>query len=80
MRTKLYVTDEQKSELIELLLKIKDLNLDVDTLIDQAKSIYDKLSEMGFDSSVKEGIGGKISVFFSELIASIKNFFSSLFS
>lgn len=74
------LTDEQKSELIELLLKIKDLNLDVDTLIDQAKSIYDKLSEMGFDSSVKEGISGKISVFFSELIASIKNFFSGLFS
>lgn len=74
------LTDEQKSELIELLLKIKDLNLDVDTLIDQAKSIYDKLSEMGFDSSVKEGIGTKISTFFSELITSIKNFFSGLFS
>ena len=71
---------EEKSELIELMLKIKDLDLDVDSLLSQAESIYKKLSDMGFDSSSASGIGEKIGDFFSGIIDAIKEFFSGLFS
>lgn len=74
------LTAEEKSELMELMLKIKDLNLDVDSLLSQAESIYNKLSEMGFDSSSVDGIGDKIGNFFSGLIDAIKDFFAGLFS
>ncbi len=73
------LTDEQKSELIDLMLKIKDLNLDVDSLIEQAQSVYDNLSGMGFDCAKGEGIAAKFGSFFSDLIASIKEFFAGLF-
>lgn len=74
------LTAEEKSELMELMLKIKDLNLDVDSLLSQAESIYNKLSEMGFDSASVNGIGDKIGNFFSGIIDAIKEFFAGLFS
>lgn len=74
------LTAEEKSELMELMLKIKDLNLDVDSLLSQAESIYNKLSEMGFDSSSVDGIGDKIGNFFSGIMDAIKDFFAGLFS
>ncbi len=74
------LTAEEKSELIELMLKIKDLDLDVDSLLSQAESIYKKLSDMGFDSEAASGIGEKIGKFFSGIIDAIKEFFSGLFS
>ena len=74
------LSDEEKSQLIELMLKIKDLDLDVDSLLDQAKSIYDKLSNMGFDVSSGDGLIAKIGDFFSGIVDAIKDFFSGLFS
>lgn len=74
------LTDEEKSDLIDLLLKIKDLDLDVDSLLTQAQSIYDKLADMGIDTSVGSGIGAKLSEFFSGIADAIKSFFSSIFS
>lgn len=74
------LTNEEKSDLIDLLLKIKDLDLDVDKLLEQAKSIYDNLSKWGIDTSSADGIGAKIGQFFSNIFDSIKNFFANLFS
>ena len=70
------LTDEEKSNLIDLMLKIKDLNLNADDLMSQAQSIYDKISDLGIDTSTGSGIGK----FFSGIFESIKDFFSDTFS
>ena len=69
------LTEDQKAQLLELLKKIGDLELDVDSLVNQAKSIYDKIENLGAD-----GIFDKIGSFFSNLFSSIADFFENLFS
>ena len=69
------LTEDQKAQLLELLKKIGDLDLDVDSLVNQAKSIYDKIENLGAD-----GIFDKIGSFFSNLFSSIADFFENLFS
>lgn len=59
-------------ELVKLLMKIKDLDLDLDSIMSQAKSLYDKLSEMG-DA---QGFFDKIAGFFQSMI----DFFKGLFA
>ena len=49
--------------------------LDVDNLVNQAKSIYDKIENLGAD-----GIFDKIGSFFSNLFSSIADFFKNLFN
>lgn len=63
------LTEDQKAQLLELLKKIGDLDLDVDSLVNQAKSIYDKIENLGAD-----GIFDKIGSFFSNLFSSIADF------
>lgn len=70
------LTEEQKQQLIDLLMKISELDLDVDQLMSQAQSIYDKISEMDFDS---DGFWDGVADFFSDLWDSIVEFFSGLF-
>ena len=69
------LTEDQKAQLLELLKKIGDLDLDVDSLVNQAKSIYDKIENLGAD-----GIFDKIGSFFSNLFSSIADFFKNLFN
>lgn len=52
------LTEEQKEQLLDLLKKIGNLDLDVDSLVNQAKSIYDKIENLGAD-----GIFDKIGSF-----------------
>ena len=59
------LTEEQKEQLLDLLKKIGNLDLDVDNLVNQAKSIYDKIENLGAD-----GIFDKIGSFFSNLFPS----------
>jgi len=47
----------------------------VDSLVNQAKSIYDKIENLGAD-----GIFDKIGSFFSNLFSSIADFFKNLFN
>ena len=69
------LTEEQKEQLLDLLKKIGNLDLDVDSLVNQAKSIYDKIENLGAD-----GIFDKIGIFFSNLFSSIADFFKNLFN
>ncbi|MBU9743534.1 DUF1002 domain-containing protein [Lachnospiraceae bacterium ASD3451] len=70
------LSDHDKQQLLALMKKFSELDIDVDTLLNQAKDIYDKLSgldlDLHFDNS---GIGA----FFSNIWNAIKNFFASLF-
>lgn len=69
------LTEEQKEQLLDLLKKIGNLDLDVDSLVNQAKSIYDKIENLGAD-----GIFDKIGSFFFNLFSSIADFFKNLFN
>jgi uncharacterized protein YpuA (DUF1002 family) len=63
------MTDEEKDELVNMLLKISKLDIDVDALLDQAKSLYDKIKV----SDDPQGLIAKI-------LESIREFFKNLFN
>lgn len=63
------MTDEEKDELTSVLLKISKLDIDVDSLIDQAKSLYDQIKK-------SDDVQG----FFAKIFQSIRNFFKNLFN
>jgi uncharacterized protein YpuA (DUF1002 family) len=63
------MTDEEKDELVSMLLKISKLDIDVNALLDQAKSLYDKIKV----SDDPQGLIAKI-------LESIRSFFKNLFS
>lgn len=67
------LTDEQKAKLLEVLKKIGALDLDWNTLKNQASDLYDRLDELGLLSN--SGIGAKIKSLFQSII----DFFKSLF-
>lgn len=69
------LTDEEKQKLIALLKKIANLDLDVDSLVSQAKSIYNKLADMGIDLKDEE-VQKDVGNFFTRLIQMIKDFFA----
>lgn len=58
------LNEDQKQKLLDLLMKISDLDLDVDSLLSQAKSVYDKIADMDFDT---KGFFEKIGDFFTGL-------------
>lgn len=65
------LTDEQIAELVNLLKKISELDIDVDALLNQAKGIYEKLKSMGvkIDGDTAKGF---IEKYFSPIIEWIK--------
>ncbi|MGN0290695.1 MAG: DUF1002 domain-containing protein [Lachnospiraceae bacterium] len=67
------LTESQKQQLLGVMKKISDLDLDWDQLLNQASDLYDRLDEMGLLSD--NGFLGKIKDFFR----SIKEFFQNLF-
>lgn len=69
------LTEEQQQKLIELLEKIEGLDLDLDSLKQQAQNIYDKLSDLGMNIDT-EALKNEAKGFFARLIQAIKNFFS----
>ncbi len=75
------ITDEQRDKVTDLMMKIKDQDIDVHALKEQAKNIFDELKDAGLDftdidtEKVKEKAGG----FFSSIFEAISDFFSGLF-
>ncbi len=63
------MTDDEKDQLTDVLLKISKLDLDVDSLIDQAKSLYDQIKA----SDDAQGLIAKI-------FAAIQSFFEKIFN
>ena len=63
------MTDDEKNELTSVLLKISKLDIDVDSLLDQAKSLYDQIK----NSDDAQG-------FFAKIFQAIRDFFKNLFN
>lgn len=62
------LNQDEVDELVSLLMKIKDLDLDLESVMDQAKSIYDKIASMD-----AEGFLDKLIEFFQSIIDFFKN-------
>lgn len=67
------LTQEEKDTIISLMKKIGDLDLDIDSMKQQAEDLFNKLEDMGFDKEEAQN-------FFMKIINAIKDFFESLFS
>ena len=65
------LTDDQKAQIAALMDKISGLDLDINTLKEQAKGLYDKLSALDVDLSSAQGFFAKIGSFFSGLWSKI---------
>lgn len=70
------LTDEQKSQLSELMNKIDGLDLDVNTLKSQVGKLYDKLAEKGIDLQVTKE---KALNFFEKFINWCKSIWNQIF-
>lgn len=66
------LTESEKQTIIDLMKKINDLDLDIDSMKAQATELFDKLEDMGFDKEQAKG-------FFQSIWQSVKDFFSGLF-
>lgn len=62
----LNLTDEQVTQIVNLLLKLNKLDIDANALVSQAKELYDKLDSLGIELD-----GEKVGNFITRLISSI---------
>lgn len=66
------LSEEETTQLVQLMQKISDLDLDLDSIMNQAKALYDRLA--GLQDS--KGFFTKVGDFFSNLFQSIADFFT----
>ena len=66
------LTEEEKDTVISLMKKIGELDLDIESMKEQAGEMFDKLEEMGFDKEQAKS-------FLQKLWEKIKEFFDDLF-
>lgn len=66
------LTDEEVDTIISLMKKISELDLDIESMKEQAGELFDKLEEMGVDKEEAKN-------FFQKIIDAITEFFNSLF-
>lgn len=72
------LSDELKEEIVGLMLKLKDVDIDVEKLQEQASALYDEIAER-FDLKLdKESVFDAIGKFLNNLAKSIMEFFSGL--
>ncbi|GAA6397071.1 DUF1002 domain-containing protein [Solibaculum mannosilyticum] len=69
------LSDEDRQLIIDLMKKIADLDLNIDSIKQQAQDLYDKLSDINIDT----GFFASIGQFFSDLWNAIVEFFTNLF-
>lgn len=67
------ITDEEKQTIISLMKKISNLDLDIDSMKQQAKDLFNKLEDMGIDKEQAKN-------FFQKIIDAIQKFFNDLFN
>ena len=65
------LSDSERQQIVDLLLKITSLGINLDSLVDYAESLYHSFKDGGGDSSVLSSVG----TFFSNVFSSIADFF-----
>ncbi len=69
------LSEEDKQLILDLMDKIKNLDIDIDQLKEQAKAVYDKLAEMGIDLK-SESFWQSVKDFFDRIFDTIIGFFA----
>ena len=82
------LTEDETKQIVDLMVKIKDLGLDYNTLLDQAQDLYEKFGDKLSLSDLANGISGEtkmeiikesIGQFFTNVMDGITGFFKNLF-
>lgn len=77
------LTDEEKEKILQVMHKIKELGLDPEKLLNQAKDLYEQFGDeliKNAEEVIKKSFKESISNFFTDLGTTVKNFFANLFS
>jgi len=77
------LTEEEKQKILDVMHKIKELGLDPEKLLDQAKDLYQKFGDElinNAEEAVKQSFKASVSNFFADFGNRIKDFFLNLFS
>lgn len=77
------LTDEEKEKILSVMHKIKELGLDPEKLLDQAKDLYEKFGDELINNAeevIKNSFKESVSNFFSDLGTRVKDFFANIFS
>ena len=69
------LTDQQVSNIVDLLLKLGNLDIDANQLISQAKELYSRLESMGIELD-----GEKVGNFITRFVSSIWDLIQSFLS
>lgn len=72
------LSDESKEEIIDLMMKLKDCDIDVDALREQASELYNEISDVLENIDVEE-VSNTLGGFFGTIIDNIVSFFKALF-
>ena len=76
------LTDEDKEKILQVMHKIKELGLDPEKLLDQAKDLYNKFGDELINNAeevIKNSFKESISNFFTDLGSTVKDFFANIF-
>lgn len=77
------LTEEEKQMILDVMKKIKELGLDPEKLLDQAKDLYSKYGDELLNNAqevVKNSLIDSVKQYFSDFVSAVKDFFSGLFS
>lgn len=82
------LTEDEIKQIVDLMVKIKDLGLDYNTLLDQAQDLYNKFGDkLTLEDLTKLSGGSKMDIvkvavgqFFTNIFDKVSNFFSGLFN
>lgn len=77
------LSEEDKEKILSVMHKIKELGLDPEKLLDQAKDLYNKFGDELINNAeevIKKSFKDSISNFFTDMGSAVKDFFSNIFS
>jgi len=77
----LNISDEDVENIVDMMEKVSQVDIDVDAITEQAKGIYDKLKDAGVDFSNVDtsGLIERVGDFFAGIFQAIADFFTGLF-
>lgn len=74
------LNDSEVQQIVDFMMKIKELGLDPNVLLDQAADLYDQFGDELLNKATDEGFWNSVGEFFSNFGKAIADFFKNLFS
>ncbi|MGN0132085.1 MAG: DUF1002 domain-containing protein [Lachnospiraceae bacterium] len=74
------LTEDEIQQIVDFMMKIKELGLDPNMLLDQAADLYDQFGDELLNKATDEGFWTSIGDFFSNFGKAIADFFKNLFA